>query len=99
MVSFPSWHCPVTPNHFNRKVIWPNPQWRLAMIYVPGVGALALLLRGAVLLGRVQQFEQGAVVQLKERVPLSDDLVQLGGVEADRGLRLRSGRPARPTRP
>ena len=57
-----------------------------------------LLLGGAVLVDRVQQFEQGAVVQLKVRVPVGDDLVQLGCVEADRGgdrgLGVRGGRLA-----
>jgi len=54
-----------------------------------------LLLRSALLLDRVQKSEQGAIVKLKVRVPVSDDLVQLGGVEADgggdRGLGVRGG--------
>ena len=57
-----------------------------------------LLLRGAVLVDRVQQFEQGAVVELKVRVPVGDDLFQLDGVEADgggdRGLGIRGRRLA-----
>jgi hypothetical protein len=117
MVSFPSWHCPVTPNHFNRKVICRILGRGPAMIYVGGhettmlrpsagyrhCGCLVLarsglLLRGALLVDRVQQFEQGAVVQLKVRVPVIDDLVQLDGVGADGGcncgLGVRAGRLA-----